>query len=359
MEQDWTTMIGLTKNFENRTESYMVKNQTLVLECNCSTGSFKRAVFPAAYLVIFILGLTANSASLCVFISMWRKGKKFTSVNLYMVNLLLSDLMLVCTLPLRAAYYLLGSNWPFGDIACRIASYVFYINMYGSVYFLLALSVIRYIAVSHPFKFLSVDTGPCGWVGCILIWLFVGLASAPLLSAGSEVDEAGRIHCLELGKGLGTIILLNRASLVVGFALPFAVISVCYMCVLLSLRKRRAGLNGLSRPSRRKSFALVILGLCIFMVCFLPYHVVRTVFLEAEQNAQKYGCSYMCGIRKAAVVTLCLAAGNSCLDPFLFFFVGENFKDFCMKIHRCKTVERQVQIQELQPVEQTLIGGQK
>ncbi|XP_012989858.1 cysteinyl leukotriene receptor 2-like isoform X2 [Esox lucius] len=351
MQQYRNKKIGLSGDTENMSLESGLKNLT----CNCSIDSFKRSVFPAAYLFLFSLGLLANSASLWVFLSMYRRKRKMTTVNLYMVNLLLSDLMLVCSLPLRAGYYLLDSHWPFGDLTCRLASFVFYINMYGSIYFLLALSVIRYLAVTRPYTFMSLEGGSYGWAGCLLIWIFVSLASAPLLSAGTTQDEEGRTRCLELGSKLSTIILLNRASLVVGFTLPFTVISVCYVCVLLSLRQCRAGVEGMRRPSRRKSCALVILGFGIFLICFLPYHVVRTLFLAAEQDTLKNGCedtcSYLQDIRKAAVVTLCLAAGNSCLDPFLFFFVGEHFRDFCMKTRRGVTskTERQ-RSHELQPI---------
>uniref|UniRef100_A0A8C8EWT0 G-protein coupled receptors family 1 profile domain-containing protein n=1 Tax=Oncorhynchus tshawytscha TaxID=74940 RepID=A0A8C8EWT0_ONCTS len=358
MQQNWTTERGLTGGTGNMSLESEVRNLT----CDCPIDSFKRTVFPAAYLLFFFLGLIANSASLWVFLSMYRRKRSITTVNLYMLNLLLSDLMLVCSLPLRAAYYLLDSHWPFGDITCRLVSYVFYINMYGSVYFLLALSVLRYLAVSRPYTFMNLEGGSCGWGGCLLIWIFVSLASAPLLSSGTVQEGEERTRCLELGSSLGTIIVLNRAALVVGFTLPFTVISVCYACVLLSLRQCRAGVEGMKRPSRRKSCALVILGLGIFMICFLPYHVVRTFFLAAERNAQLNGCvdscSYLQGIRKAAVVTLCLAAGNSCLDPFLFFFVGENFRDFCMKNGRrqrrvVNNTERQ-RLQVLQPIELTV-----
>ncbi|KAM9498400.1 cysteinyl leukotriene receptor 2-like [Salvelinus alpinus] len=358
MQQYWTTERGLTGGTDNMSLESGMSNLT----CDCPIDSFKRSVFPATYLLIFFLGLIANSASLWVFLSMYRRRRSITMVNLYMVNLLMSDLMLVCSLPLRSAYYLLDSHWPFGDLTCRLVSYVFYINMYGSVYFLLALSVLRYLAVSHPYTFMSLEGGSCGWGGCLLIWIFVSLASTPLLSIGTIQEGEEQTRCLELGSSLGTIILLNRAALVVGFALPFTVISVCYMCVLLSLRQCRAGVEGMRKPSTRKSCALVILGLCIFLICFLPYHVVRTLFLAAERNAQLNGCedscSYLQGIRKAAVVTLCLAAGNSCLDPFLFFFVGENFRDFCTK--NCGRQSRVInnterpRIQELQPIELTV-----
>ncbi|KAJ7995931.1 hypothetical protein DPEC_G00231820 [Dallia pectoralis] len=343
MKSYWNKNIGFTGGTDNMSSESGQTNLT----CGCSIESFKRSVFPAVYLFLFILGLIANSASLWVFVSMYRRKKRITTTNMYMVNLLLSDLMLVCSLPLRAVYYLLDSHWPFGDVACRLVSFVFYINMYGSIYFLLALSVIRCLAVTRPYAFMSLEGGSYGWGGCLIVWIFVSLASAPLLSAGTSKDDDGRTHCLELGKSLDTIILLNRASLVVGFTLPFAVISACYLCVLLSLRQCRAGVEGMKRPSRRKSFALVILGLAIFLICFLPYHVVRTLFLAAEQDTRRNGCEDTCAyiqdIRKAAVVTLCLAAGNSCLDPFLFFFVGENFRDFFMKSRRSITsnTERQ------------------
>ncbi|KAL0994247.1 hypothetical protein UPYG_G00119800 [Umbra pygmaea] len=348
-QQNWITDIG-------GKESTHLDSGARNLTCNCSINSFKRSMFPAAYLFFFFVGLTANSISLWVFISMYRRKRRITTVNLYMVNLLLSDLMLVCSLPLRAAYYLLDSQWLFGDITCRLVSFVFYINMYGSIYFLLALSVIRYLAVSRPYTFMRLESGSCGWVGCLLIWIFVSVTCAPLLATGTSQDGEGKIHCLELGRNMGTMIIMNRAALVVGFALPFVVISFCYVCVLLSLRQCRAGVEGMRRPSRRKSCALVILGFSIFLICFLPYHVVRTFFLAAEQNTKLNGCedscNYLRGIRKAAVVTLCLAAGNSCLDPILFFFVGESFRDFCMKSRRRSfdNTERQRSLEQ-QPID--------
>ncbi|XP_056121964.1 cysteinyl leukotriene receptor 2 [Rhinichthys klamathensis goyatoka] len=301
---------------------------------NCSISDFKHTVYPIAYLFMFSLGLVCNLISLFFFISSsLRRKASFSPVNILMLNLLLSDLMMVCSLPFRAAYYLMSSHWAFGDVTCRIMSYVFYINMYGSVYLLAVLSVVRFVAIVKPFVYVRWQTSRRAWTICIVIWLIVALMSIPLLGAGTSV-ESGRIKCLELNPSqLGTIIALNRGVLFLGFVVPFAVISVCYIFAafyLLKLKKTRK--NQRSQFNHKKSCSLVIIVLLIFLACFMPYHVVRTLFLEAEMDVINNGfgesCDYIESLRKAAVITHVLASGNSCLDPVLFFFVGENFINF-------------------------------
>ncbi|TRY90884.1 hypothetical protein DNTS_021959, partial [Danionella cerebrum] len=254
-------------------------------------------------------------------------------INILMFNLLLSDLMLVCSLPFRAAYYLMNSNWVFGDATCRIMSYVFYINMYGSIYFLAVLSVVRFVAIVKPFAYVRWQNSKRAWIVCIIIWSFVSLGSIPLLKAGTY-QEDGQTKCLELGSSnLETIINLNRGVLFLGFVVPFGIISVCYVFAalyLLKLKKTRR--NQQSQLNHKKSGCLVVLVLLLFLACFMPYHVVRTLFLEAEREVKNEGygisCHYIENLRKAAVITHVLASGNSCVDPLLFIFVGDNFVSF-------------------------------
>lgn len=302
---------------------------------NCSISEFKHTVYPIAYLFMFSLGLVCNLISLFFFISSsLRRKVPLSPVNILMLNLLLSDLMMVCSLPFRAAYYLMHSHWAFGDVTCRIMSYVFYINMYGSVYLLAVLSMVRFVAIVKPFAYVRWQNSRRAWTICIVIWVIVSLMSIPLLGAGTSEEKSGRIKCLELNPfQLSTIIALNRGTLFLGFVMPFAVISVCYIFAafyLLKLKKTRQ--NQRSQFNHKKSCSLVIIVLLIFLVCFMPYHIVRTLFLEAEMHVENNGygesCNYIETLRKAAVITHVLASGNSCLDPLLFFFVGENFINF-------------------------------
>ncbi|XP_018619768.1 cysteinyl leukotriene receptor 1 isoform X2 [Scleropages formosus] len=237
------------------------------VQCNCSIDTFRRDFYPTCYLLIFVVGLVGNAFSFYYFVAMYRKMRSFTSMTLYLVNLLVSDFMLVCSLPFRASYYL-TDTWVFGDAVCRIMSYVFYINMYSSIFFLTALSVMRYLAVTRPYRYVYLQKSRGAWAVCLFIWLFVSLASIPLLKEGSHQVGKDNVKCLELNiKNAKTIITLNYI----------------------------------------------------------------TAEQECSVNSSPELCHRVTWLRRAAVVTLGLAAGNSCLDPLLYFFAGGNFWNFCRK----------------------------
>ncbi|XP_043114195.1 LOW QUALITY PROTEIN: cysteinyl leukotriene receptor 2 [Puntigrus tetrazona] len=306
---------------------------------NCSISDFKHTIYPIAYLSIFSLGLVGNLMSLFFFISSsFRRKASFSPVNILMLNLLLSDFMMVCSLPFRATYYLMD-YWAFGDITCRIMSYIFYINMYSSIYFLAVLSMVRFVAIVKPFTYVRWQSSRGAWALCIVIWLIVSLASIPLLKAGTYV-ESNQTKCLDLRPSqVGTIIMLNRGVLFLGFVMPFVIISVCYIFAALYLLKlRKIRQNQRSQFNHKKSCYLIIIVLLIFLTCFMPYHVVRTLFLEAEMNIQNNGydesCNYIESLRKAAVITHCLASGNSAWIHCFSFSLVKTSLAFGDNIHQ-------------------------
>lgn len=318
-----------------------------MISANCSIKDFKVSVFPTAYLLIFILGLVGHLVSMYIFFSMWRKKRSMTTVNLFMVNLLVSDFMLVCSLPFRASYYLSGSIWKFGRVGCRLMFYIFYLNMYTSIYFLVSLNIMRYLALVQPYRYKRLQKWCNGHLVCLLIWLFVALTSSPLLFLHRKVNDSrdDDLTCMELqnyNKTIQTLIIINNTTLSVGFVVPLALVVWCSVFVAYRLCKPGPSQHMVS-ISRKKAFALVIISLSFFIICFLPYHVMRTIFLYVELDVSNGKCGNSCDsiwlVRKAAVVTLCLCVAHSCLDPILFFFVGENFRTFFTKLLRRKKMD--------------------
>lgn len=308
--------------------------------CNCSISDFKMSVFPTVYLLIFVLGIVGHLISMYVFLNVCCK-KSLTTVNLFMVNLLVSDLMLICSLPFRASYYILGSSWKFGSFGCSFIFYVFYLNMYTSVFFLVSLNIMRYLALMHPYRYLRLQKYCNGWAVCLCIWVFVALACSPLLNVRS-INPANDFKCLELPSNVTAIdklININYGTLIF-FALPLVIILLCSVlvaCKLLKLGPSKHTIN----TTTKKAFALVVISLGFFLICFLPYHIVRGIFLHKERE-MRLNCPNSCDsiklVRKAAVVTLCLCLAHSCLDPILFFFVGENFRTFFARRQQRKTL---------------------
>ncbi|MEJ1280490.1 cysteinyl leukotriene receptor 2 [Cricetulus griseus] len=193
--------------------------------------------------------------------------------------------------------------------------------MYTSIYFLTVLSVVRFLATVHPFQQLHVTSVRSAWILCGVIWIFIMASSAMLLKNGYEKKD-NIILCLELTpQKFSKLLIMNHIALVAGFLLPFVTLTICYLLIIRVLLKVEIPESGL-RASHRKALITIIIAMLIFLLCFLPYHALRTLHL-VTWNADSCGDE----IHKAMVITLALAATNSCFNPFLYYFAGENFKD--------------------------------
>ncbi|KAJ7413802.1 Cysteinyl leukotriene receptor 2 [Pitangus sulphuratus] len=283
---------------------------------DCSIDGLKQVIYPIMYLIIFFLGAVGNGLSIYVFF----QPSQRMSVNIYMKNLAISDLMFVSTLPFRATYFLLGSRWIFGDILCRIMTYTLYLNMYCSIYFLTVLSVVRFIAIVYPFKHGKVTNAKYARITCTAIWIFVLAAASPLLS--KEISGYSTpVKCLDLHPfNTHRLFMMNSFVLTVGFILPFCTIVVCYVFAIRALLKSRTQ-QSKRMVCHKKALSTIIITLILFILCFLPYHILRTVHLMYSVCSQA-----SLPVHKALVVTLCLAATKSCFDPILYYFSAENFK---------------------------------
>ncbi|KAK2539928.1 hypothetical protein Q9966_004830 [Columba livia] len=107
-------------------------------------------LLPVFYSSILILGVLGNTIALTV---IFKNRKKINSTTLYSTNLVFSDLLFCIALPTRITYYALGFHWPFGEALCRITALLFYINTYAGVNFMTCLSIDRFFAVVHPFRY--------------------------------------------------------------------------------------------------------------------------------------------------------------------------------------------------------------
>ncbi|XP_050189044.1 LOW QUALITY PROTEIN: cysteinyl leukotriene receptor 2 [Myiozetetes cayanensis] len=283
---------------------------------DCSIDGLKQVIYPIMYLIIFFLGAVGNGLSIYVFF----QPSQTMSVNIYMKNLAISDLMFVSTLPFRATYFLLGSRWIFGDILCRIVTYTLYMNMYCSIYFLTVLSVVRFIAIIYPFKRGKVTNAKYARITCTAIWIFVLAATSPL-SSKEIAGYSTPVKCLDLHPfNTHRLLVMNSFVLIVGFILPFCTIVVCYVFAIRALLKSRTQ-QSKRMLCHKKALSTIIITLILFLLCFLPYHILQTAHLMYSVCSQA-----SLPVHKALVVTLCLAATNSCFDPILYYFSAENFK---------------------------------
>lgn len=290
-----------------------------------SIDDFRNRVYSTVYSIITVFGLVGNGFALFILIRTYRQSSPF---HIYMLNLAVSDILCVCTLPLRVLYYVNKGQWNHGDFLCRVSSYTLYVNLYCSIYFMAVMSVTRFLAIVFPVQNIRWVTEKRARIVCVLVWVLICLMSSPFLMSGQHVDpKTNKTKCFEppTKKGVKKLVMLNILSLMVGFILPFLVILVCYIGIIRALLSRTVGVRQQTAAGRR-AIRMIVIVLLTFLICFMPYHVQRTIHLNFLSRDDA-SCKEKIAMQKYVVVTLCLAASNSCFDPMLYFFSGEGFRN--------------------------------
>jgi len=88
----------------------------------------------AAYTAISVL----DAASVGLVMGMW------TTVNLLLLNLAVTDVIFVLVCVPFMAYHYAADNWLIGDAVCKLSQFFLYVTVYVTVYTLVAIAVIRY-----------------------------------------------------------------------------------------------------------------------------------------------------------------------------------------------------------------------
>lgn len=285
---------------------------------------FKYVLLPVSYGIVFVVGLCLNLLALYVFLF---RIKTWNASTTYMFNLAVSDTLYVISLPLLVYYYAMGDHWPFSAGLCKIVRFLFYTNLYCSILFLLCISAHRFLGICLPLK--SLEWGQvryARWVSA-LVWLVVVACQAPVLYFVSTSQRCESITCHDTSTKelFGQFVVYSSVMLVLLFCIPFLVIIVCYCLMARKLLQPTQGTTRMS-SSKKKSVKMIVIVLVVFIVCFLPFHITRTLYY-AFRNLD-LSCGTLNAINLAYKVTRPLASTNSCLDPVLYFLAGQKFVRF-------------------------------
>ncbi|XP_053219677.1 lysophosphatidic acid receptor 6 [Podarcis raffonei] len=300
-----------------------------MLSSNCSAeDSFKYTLYGCMFSMVFVLGLISNCVAIYIFTCVLKVRNETTT---YMLNLAISDLLFVFTLPFRI-YYFASKDWPFGDILCRISVTLFYINMYGSIFFLTSISIDRFLAIVHPFRSKAIRTRRNAKIICAAVWIIVIGGSIPasfFQSTNVHVSMEGlpQRTCFENFPEKIWKTYLSRIIIfieIVGFLIPLILNVTCSTMVLRTLNKPAT----LSRNklSKKKVLKMIFVHLLIFCFCFVPYNI--TLILYSLIRTQTWmNCSVVAAVRTMYPITLCIAVSNCCFDPIVYYFTSETIQN--------------------------------
>ncbi|XP_069006965.1 uracil nucleotide/cysteinyl leukotriene receptor [Embiotoca jacksoni] len=284
--------------------------------CAAVEATLENQLFGWFYMVVFVLALGGNSLALWIFCH--QRGVS-SPANVFLIHLAVADLSYVIILPLRAVYHFTGGHWPLGEVPCRVVGFLFYINMYASLYFLACVAGDRYLAVVHAVRSLKVRRGHYAHVISFSLWVLVTVSMAPLLVTRQTAEVDNVTVCLQLYREKASRNAL--ISLAVAFTPPFLATLSFYLLIIHSLH-RGSRLEPALKLRALRTIGLVML---IYVVCFLPYHMSRATFILGYSHPG-LSCQIRRGLSLANRLTSSLTCLNGAMDPLVYLFGAEKFR---------------------------------
>ncbi|XP_056138790.1 LOW QUALITY PROTEIN: lysophosphatidic acid receptor 5b [Lampris incognitus] len=270
---------------------------------NTTSTQEPKLVYATIYGCVMLFGLPLNAVSLWILI---RHHSIKTPSAVFMINLAISDLLLVISLPMRVYFYATGL-WPFGVIVCVWFTMLFRNNIRSSAIFITCICVDRLLAVVYPLTTRHLRTTSNASKACIFVWLFILAVNIPeSIDLTISMRICNTTSCFEADACQEPRHWIAHMQSVLVFSM--LVVNVVSTCIMSwTLHKH---LNDSVKVNRRMNVMLIFaLNLMMFVIFFSPLSVA--LLIPNGKHA----------IRSA----ICLASVNCCLDPLFYYFSLDAF----------------------------------
>uniref|UniRef100_A0A8C8VJN9 G-protein coupled receptors family 1 profile domain-containing protein n=1 Tax=Pelusios castaneus TaxID=367368 RepID=A0A8C8VJN9_9SAUR len=292
----------------------------------CPPKNIKRfgpILFSTLYCLLFVFGLVGNILVIYVLIAC----KKLTSMtDVYLLNLAISDLLFVFSLPFLVHYTLV--QWTFGNAMCKIICGIYYTGFYSSIFFITVMGIDRYLAIVHAVYALKVRTNILSIVISLTLWSVAILASVPNVLSIQQFNEEDVLKCVPHSQNgiINWKLLTNSTVNILGLIIPLAILIFCYSCILKNLQRCR-------NRNKYRAMKLVFVVVVVFFLFWVPFNTA--LFLDSLRSLHIIdSCNMNQNIDLALHVTEIISFIHCCMNPVIYAFVGEKFKKYLYEIIR-------------------------
>ncbi|XP_036069093.1 G-protein coupled estrogen receptor 1 isoform X2 [Oryzias melastigma] len=242
-------------------------------------------------ILLFPIGFIGNILILVVNLN---HREKMTIPDVYFVNLAVADLILVADSLIEV--FNLNEKYYDYAVLCTFMSLFLQVNMYSSIFFLTWMSFDRYVALASSMNSSPLRTMQHAKLSCGLIWMASILATL-LPFTIVQTQHRGELH--------------------------FCFANV-YEIQWLEAQKHR----GLW-PRRQKALRMIVVVVLVFFICWLPENVFISIQLlqGKADSSQRTAVTLWHDYPLTGHIVNLAAFSNSCLNPIIYSFLGETFRD--------------------------------
>ncbi|OQV11748.1 putative Gonadotropin-releasing hormone receptor [Hypsibius exemplaris] len=316
------------------------------------------------------LGFVGNVVIIVVLVTKRAKERCFTNINFLILQLAISDLMVVAFCLFADAIWKATYRWLAGDFVCRFVKYFQMLSLYASTFIIVTISMDRCIAILCPIS--RFDHHRLMKLITLSAWVLAALCSIPQLIIFSVQKAPFPINGIQdfrqcVTHGAYSADWQEPAYVVftfcVMFAVPLLIIVPNYCLIFAKIAKESKMITGgvtdqsqqqlqrkrssstrlnsgsfsaaqkrelLMKRAKAKALCISILVIVTFIVCWAPYYVCMIYYVIINKDPGDPSAHYMFQI------IFFFGMSNSVLNPGIYgaFHMARRSQSAWRKWHR-------------------------
>lgn len=274
--------------------------------------NFRQMCVIVMFTMIFIISLFGNMFVVWASI---RERRTRSTVNVFIGNLAVSDLLMtIFNIPM-AASRLIRPDWIFGAIFCQFNAFLQSVFIYVSTLSMTYIAIDRYQAISRP---MSEKLAPPHTIISI-IWLMAGIFSIPF-GISYEYSES-KVPWQTTPAGLCNYTpddiqrrWIGVATFFLQFAIPLVLMVVLYSRIAITMSKDPIGAStreqqqNIRSRAKKNTIIMLVLVAGVFTACWMPFNVY---YLLDDFKSAPDDLTWRIGVTW-------IAFSSVCYNPFIY-----------------------------------------
>uniref|UniRef100_A0A3P8PL48 G-protein coupled receptors family 1 profile domain-containing protein n=1 Tax=Astatotilapia calliptera TaxID=8154 RepID=A0A3P8PL48_ASTCA len=266
---------------------------------NASNVTTEDRVYAGVFGCIMVIGLPLNAVALWILL---RRHSLQSPNAVFMVNLAVSDLLVIISLPMRIYFHATRS----------------------CAFFITFISVDRLLAVVYPLRSRYLRTSSNAWKGAAVVWLFVLVLNVP--ETLDFLKNENHTGCFDFSPKRKPGLTKGIANVHLVLIVTMLAVNIVWTVMVSWVLHRHHSDSAIN--NKMNVMLIFVINLVLFTICFLPLSVGVVTVKPTELKPLICLSAVNCCLDpflNEIMPLVCLTVSNCCFDPLLYYFSFDSF----------------------------------